>query len=122
MTTVDETSEIAIALYKAHMKDREEDGNPNVTEVTQPLSWEKLRPAIDLVWVLSAIDIETFSDDLEADTADMAQSIASKTDEPARIASYFASLAHRHSSAVSLRVARHLLTHAIDQLEERTAG
>lgn len=121
MTTADEVNRTAVAVYRAHQKDREDGGSHHASTLAQSVPWDELKPALDLLWALSAIDIETFSKDVDADAADMAQAIAAKTDAPAEMGAYLARIAHRHPSEVSLKVARNLMDHAIKQLAERKA-
>lgn len=122
MNTADEINKTAVAIYLAREKDREEGGQHHSLALMQSLPWERLRPAIDLVFALCAIDIETHSKDVDADAADMAKTMADETGNAAACAADIARVAHRHSSEVSFRVAQHLITHALEQLEERKAG
>ena len=121
MNTADEINKTAVAIYLAREKDREEGGQHHSLALMQSLPWERLRPAIDLVFALCAIDIETHSKDVDADAADMAKTMADETGNAAACAADIARIAHRHPSEVSLKVARNLMDHAIDQLDERKA-
>jgi hypothetical protein len=120
MSTVDRVTQTAAAFVQARMKDREEGGGRHTAELAQTVPWVDLKPALDLAWALSAIDIETFSKDLDADAEDVARTIASMTDAPAEMAAHLARLVCRHPSVFSLKVVRNLMDHAIEQFEEGT--
>lgn len=122
MSTADENSRAAAMIHQAHKKDREDGSQQHMLAVLQSLPADRVDAALDLVWAITAVDVEHFTKDIDADAAEMAKGMAERAGSPAYLAAYIARIGQRHSSEVSLRIAHHLLGHAIDQLAERKAG